>query len=133
VTLPATTALEDLRSLVLGDDPLDLQEQVAFGRVPERMVQEDQLHARTVELLHEQDLVGVATGQSIRRVNIQAIQATSSSNVPEPLERRPGKRGPAIADVKELQLGGQDVPVCGGAFPERGYLALDGMGVRLLL
>src|SRR6266571_3720839 len=55
----SSVALDDLGPLILGDHPLHLQEQVVFRTLAQGPVQEDDLHPRTPELIHQQHLIGI--------------------------------------------------------------------------
>ena len=65
VAAPASAALEELGTLVLGDHALDLQEQVVLGAAADGAVEEHHLHAGTAELLDQEHLVGIAPGQAV--------------------------------------------------------------------
>ena len=65
MALAAAAALQDLGPLVLGDHALDLEQQVLLRRAAELVVQEDDLDAAAVQLINQQDLVGVLAGQSV--------------------------------------------------------------------
>src|SRR3954447_11649656 len=62
----ATASLLDLGSLVFRHHALNLQQQVIFGRHPDRTLQEHDLDTGTVQLIHQQHLVGIVTSQAIR-------------------------------------------------------------------
>src|SRR5262249_51114817 len=57
--LPAPTALQELRALILGNDALDLHEEVILGGLPERSIENDHLDARLRQFLQEHDLVRI--------------------------------------------------------------------------
>ena len=66
--MPAAAAatLQDLRSLVLGDDPLHLQQKIVLGRAADRVIEEGYFGAGAAELLDEQDLMGIAPSKTDR-------------------------------------------------------------------
>jgi hypothetical protein len=54
------TALQDLGPFVFGNRPLNLQQELVVRRVVDRTLAEMDLHSRLLQLLQQQDLVGVA-------------------------------------------------------------------------
>ena len=78
--LPAPATLSDLRTLVLGDHPLELAQQLILRRArPLGLLGEDDLDPAARELLEQQHLVGVAPRQPVGRVAEHHLEA--------PLER----------------------------------------------
>jgi hypothetical protein len=59
VPLPAPTALQELGALLLGNDALDLHEQVILGGLTERSIEKDHLDTRPRQFLQEHDLVRI--------------------------------------------------------------------------
>jgi transposase len=57
--LPAPTALQELRALVLGNDALDLHEEVILGGLTERAIEKDHLDARLRQFFQEHDLLRI--------------------------------------------------------------------------
>jgi hypothetical protein len=62
----AATSLLDLGSLGFRHHALNLQQQVIFGRHPDRAIQEHDLDTGTVQLIHQQYLIRIVTSQAIR-------------------------------------------------------------------
>ena len=110
--LPASVPFDNLGAFILGNHALHLQEQVIFRTVAQRVVQEDDLHPGTAELIHQQDLVGIFPGQA--------------------LQRRADQCSPAIAFVKELHRLRHRQAIGGHAFPQRGDLTPHCVCVGLL-
>ncbi len=88
VQFAPAAALADFGTLVLGHDPLDLQQQVVFRTVTQGAVEEHHLDAAARELVHEQDLVGVFPGQPIRGVDIEPIDGSVRYLIAELLQGR---------------------------------------------
>ena len=53
---------DNLRALILGHHPLDLEQQVVLRTAPQFAIQKDDLDAGPVEFIHQQDLIGVLAG-----------------------------------------------------------------------
>jgi len=130
---PAPAALEDLGALILGDHTLDLQEQVILGTAANGAVEEHHLHTRAAELLDQEHLVGVAPGQTIRGMNVEAIDNASCHCIAQPLQGWTEQAGAAVALVEEDMLGLEPRIVGHDPFVQAGDLAGDGAVVRLLV
>ena len=85
---PAAAALQDPGALVLGDNTLDLQQQVVLRRAADRTVEEDDLGAGTPELLHQQHLMGLAAGQPVGGMDVETVDAAGRHGVTQPLQSR---------------------------------------------
>ena len=59
VSLAPAAPLQDLGPLILGDHPLDLEQQVLGGVMAEGIAQEDDLDAAMGELFEDQDLISI--------------------------------------------------------------------------
>jgi hypothetical protein len=71
-----------VRSIVLRDHALHLQQQLAFGRLVAKIViQEDHFHVVLAEFIQQHHLPGVITGQAIRRMHIQPVHAAAIHHV----------------------------------------------------
>ena len=102
VLFATAASFHDLGPLVLRHDPLHLQEQVVFGALAERPVQEHDLDTRATPLVDQQDLVRVITCEPVRRMHVDAIDRSCSGKIAQPIERRTNKRGPAVTVIDEL-------------------------------
>ena len=90
VQLPTATPLSDLRSLVLGDHPLELAQQLILRRARSLgLLREHDLDPAARELLEQQHLVGVAARQPVRCVTQHDLEAPVERPVAELLERGP--------------------------------------------
>ncbi len=95
----------DLRPLVLSDHPLHLTQQLALGRLGALILErEDDLDPSASELVEQQNLVGVATREAIRRMAQKHLERPFRGAVTQPLERRANERRPGNPLVAEHQL-----------------------------
>ena len=133
VPLPAPAALQHLGALVLGEHPLQLQQQVVLGRVPDRPVEEHQLRAGAGELLEQQGLVGVAAGEAVRGVHVEDVDACHGDQVAQALQGGAGQAGAAVAVVDEQHVVVDGVAVPGDARLQLAQLAVDGVPLSLLV
>jgi hypothetical protein len=90
VELPAPIALCDLGPLVLRNRPLDLQHQDRIRIIRRRRVEKDHRNAQPLELLEDQDLVGVLAGQAVGVVYQHGLEPASLRPVAQPVELRAG-------------------------------------------
>jgi hypothetical protein len=104
--LPAPGAFEDLGPFVLCDHALELGEQGILGAVTAGALEEYHGRARLRELLDQQRLVGVLTGQPVRGVDQQHIDWDLADQVTEPFQCRPDQTRPGLAVVFEHPLCG---------------------------
>src|SRR3954447_22032050 len=130
VALAAPAALQDLGPLVLGHHALDLQQQIVLRREADRPIEEDDLNPRPVELVHQQHLISVAPRQSVRGVNVQAIEVAGRHGITQTLERGLHQGGSAVALVGKATLGYQGETVLREAGLQCRDLAVDGVAGR---
>src|SRR4051812_49613229 len=101
-------ALQDLGALVLSNDTLDLKQQVVLGGAADRTVEEDDLCAGPAQLLNQEHLMGIAAGEAVRSMHINASQLSCRSGIPQALQSRAKQDGSAVAlvdiDVRGLDL-----------------------------
>jgi hypothetical protein len=121
VESPASSAFDDLRSFVLGDDPLDLKEELVVWGIAYGPLAEVDIHTCTLQLLQEQSLVGVLASESVRTEDHHHIEATLPSVITECVEGRSiqlasaeslvgvreGRRGPKAVLLSILRDGGE--------------------------
>jgi len=112
---------------------LHLEEQIVFGTFAERPVQEHQLDAAVLQLIHEQRLIGITSRQAIRRMDIEPIDGAGGGLVAQALQRRANQRAAAVAIVDEAQLFVQRQPFFAHARTQRLDLAGDGVLLSLFL
>ncbi|HUQ11044.1 MAG TPA: hypothetical protein VM146_12075 [Steroidobacteraceae bacterium] len=88
--MQATTPnpLENLGALVLGDDALNLQQEIILRRVADRAVQEYHLGPGATKLLNQQDLMGVASCQPVGREQIDALDMRAGHRIAQLLQCR---------------------------------------------
>jgi hypothetical protein len=89
VLFSTPAAFHDLGTLVLGNHPLDLKQEILLGIAADGIVQKDHLHAATPELLDDQHLISIFAREAIRRMNIEAIEDAGRGLVTKTLKRRP--------------------------------------------
>jgi hypothetical protein len=133
VELAAAAALEDLGPLVLGDHALHLQEEIVFWRAPQLAIEEDQLHTATLELVDQQDLIGVFAGQAIRRVDVKAIDGAVGCRIAQAFQSWAHQRTAAVTLVDETQLGIERQVIALETFFQRCDLTGDRACIGLLV
>jgi hypothetical protein len=133
VPLPPPAAFQDLGSLVLGHHALHLQEQIILRRLAQRAGEEDDLHARALQLVDEQGLVSVLARQAIGGMDVEALDRAGGGRVAQAFESGANERGPAVALVDEGQVVHERQAVGGDLFAQGGQLARNGVGAGLLL
>ena len=117
--LAAAEPLGEDGPLVLGDGPLDLQEELVLGIVGDGAVEEDDLAAGLAELLQEQDLVGVLAGEPVGAEDGDDVEVPAERRVAQAVQAGPVETGAGVALI------GVDVilrefmrvrrrPACGG-------------------
>ncbi len=132
MALAPPAALDDLGPLVLGNHPLDLEQQVVLRRPAERAVEEDHLDAGALELVEQQDLVAEAPRQPIGGMDVEALEIARGRRVAQALQGGPNQAGAAVAVVDEAAGRGQRLAVLGDARLQGGNLAGDGAVLGLL-
>ncbi len=133
--MPASTAaaFQDLGPLVLGDHALDLEQEIVLGAGADGAVHEDDLGAGPPELLDEEDLIGVAPGQTVRCKDKDLIEHAGGHGIPQPFQSWPQERGAAVAFVDELIAGICRQASAGDPLAQRRKLAGHGVAAGLLL
>ena len=130
VQLPPAAALRDLRSLVLGNHPLELTQQLVLRRARSLgLLGEHDLDPAARELLKQQHLVGVPARQPVRRMTQHDLEAPVECPVAELLERGSLHVRAREPVVIEHELVRDDQAALLGQLTQRGGLAGD----RLLL
>jgi hypothetical protein len=89
--LPPPVALGELRALVLGDGPLDLGEQGRVGIIARGLLKKEQRYPEALELLLDQDEVGVLSGKTVGAEHEDRVEASGLRPVPKPVETRAGE------------------------------------------
>src|SRR5207248_10941076 len=77
VQATAPNPLKYLYALVLGDDALNLQQEMVLRRVADRAVQEYDLGPAAVKLLDQHNLVGMLARQPVGRQHIDALDRSA--------------------------------------------------------
>jgi hypothetical protein len=125
VLLATAAPFHDLGPLVLGDHALDLDQEVLRGVIAVGVAEEDDLDAATGEFLEDQDLIGIFARETIRVLDVKAVEGSGGGLVAEPLQPRAEEQGPADAVVDEPQFEVAAQPVVADAPVERLELARD--------
>ena len=92
VGLAAPVPLGQLRFLVLGEDALELHQQLVFRGVAARALDELHPDPGAGEFLQQQRLVGELAGQPVRGVAQHHVQAALGGQVPQRLQGRADQR-----------------------------------------
>ena len=92
VRLAAPVPLGQLRLLVLGEDALELDQQLVLGAVAARPLDELHPHPGPGELLQQQRLVGELAGQPVRGIHQHHVHAALGDQVPQRLQGRADQR-----------------------------------------
>ena len=131
--LAAPAALQHLGPLVLREHPLQLQQQAVLRRVPDRPVEEHHFRTSASELLEQEDLVGVAAGQAVRRVDVEGVDGGQGDQVAQVLQGGADQAGAAVAVVDEQPVVMDDVAIPGDTRRQLAELAVDGVALSLLV
>jgi hypothetical protein len=97
--LAAPVALGDLHPLVLRDRPLDLDEETGVGILARRLLQEDDPNVEALELLEDEDLIGVLTSQTIGAEDQHHLERPGLRPIPEAIEAGAIQPGAAVAVI----------------------------------
>jgi hypothetical protein len=102
---------------------LDLQAQGVFRALAQRPVEAHTLHASPPALIHQQHLLCVCAGQSIRRVPRQAVHGARRDDIAQALQGGPHSGRPTLAFVQTLHRLGPHEARGRDALAHRRYLA----------
>jgi hypothetical protein len=69
------------------------------------VVEEDQSHAASPQLVDQEHLVSIRTSDAIGRVDVEPVEPPGRRLVAQPLQRGPDQRGAAVAVVDEVKFG----------------------------
>ena len=131
--LAAAEALAEDGALVFSDGTLDLQQKLIVGVVRDRVLQERHLDARAVELLQQQDLIGVSARQPVGGQHGDDPDGAVVHGVAQRVEAGPVEPAAAVALVTEDVLVGHDMAARGRPGAQGGKLAVDGLIAFLAL
>jgi len=119
--------------LVLGDGPLDLEQELIVRVVGEGSVDELDVAGSLAELLQQEDLVGVAAGQPVGAVDAEDVELALAGGVAEAVERRTIEPRARVALVNVDMIVFQFVAVGGRPAAQGVELAVHGLLTPLLL
>src|SRR5260370_1009847 len=88
MSFAAARARQNLRSFILRDHSLELQEQFILGRRTARRAHKQGLDAGTRELLDQENLVRVSSAQAVGRVDQDRLDQPLRREITHPLEAR---------------------------------------------
>ena len=131
--LAAAEPLGEDGPLVLGDRPLDLEQELVVRVVGDRPLDELDVAGGLAELLQQEDLVGVAAGQPVGAVDAEDVELALAGGVAEAVEGGAvePRAGVALVDVDVIVF--EFVAVGGGPAAQGVELAVDGLVTPLLL
>ena len=133
MALAATGTLQNLRALVFRDHPLELDEEMIFGGFHRRRLQEHGFDALAGQLLDDQNLIGIATAQTVRGMDQDGLNAPLRGEVPDPLQPRAFENGTGKAVILNDHVGRHAVAVALGVGDQGLGLAGDRVAIPLLL
>ena len=133
MALAATGTLQNLRTLVFRDHPLELDEEMVFGSFHRRRLQEHGLDALAGQLLDDQNLIGIAAAQTVRSMDQDGFDASLRGEVPDPLQPRAFENGAGKTVILDDHVGRHAVAVALGIGEQGLGLAGDGIAISLLL
>jgi hypothetical protein len=125
-TAPAT--LENFGTLLFGHHPLYLQQQLVLGALAQSTIEKHHFHTGPLPFFDQQNRIGVATRQAIRRMNIDTVDAAGSNEIAELLQGWTDECMAAVAIIEELMFGEELMPIGSDALVQS--LPLTGKGVR---
>jgi len=99
--LAAAEPFTQQRPLVLGDRPLDLQQELVAGVVRDGAAEERDGAAGPSELLQQQGLVGVVAGQAVGREDAEDLDLAVAHGVAQRVQAGPVEARAAVALVAE--------------------------------
>jgi Transposase IS66 family len=109
VQATTTTAFQNLRPLVLGDDALHLQKELIFRRFANCPIEEYQFNATTLQLIDQEHLMHITPSQAIWRKHVKPINCSEIGGITQLLQRRPHEGAAGVAVINETQLGIQGI------------------------
>jgi hypothetical protein len=115
------------RPFVLGDGPLNLEEELVRRGIREGAVEKDELAAQATELLQEEDLRGILTGQAVRPPPGPELKGPFAGGITQPIQARPVEPGATVALSAVDLLREQLRPLALGPRPQGGELTVEGL------
>jgi hypothetical protein len=123
--LAAAEPLGEHRPLVLGDGPLDLEQELVVRIVGDRRVDELDVAAGPAELLQQEDLVGVTPRQPVGAEDRDDIELAGAGGVAEAVEGGSVEARSGVSLVDEDVLVLELMPAIRGPAAEGRELAVD--------
>jgi hypothetical protein len=125
--LAAPEALAEQRALVLGDRPLDLEQELVTRVVGDGVGEELDRTSRSAELFQQEHLVGVAPGQPVGGKNGDNIDFTVAHRVAQGVQAKPVETRSAVSLIAEYMGVSQLVVLNFGPGSQGVELAVDGL------
>jgi hypothetical protein len=125
--------LQNLGPLVLGNDSLNLQQQLLLRRRCHRVIEEHDFHASSAKFLDQEHLERVLPGQPVRRMHVETIDRAGSRLIPQSLKSRPLQSFSRDAVVAKAKLDVELHAFLRNSLLDRAHLAVDGVRLCLLL
>jgi hypothetical protein len=94
-----SSPLQDLGALVLGNDALDLEQEVVLRAGANGPVEDGDLNAGAPELLHQQGLVRMTPGEPVGCEYVDTVDVPGERCIAQTLQGRTHQRGSAVALV----------------------------------
>ena len=126
--LAAPIALDDLHPLVLRDRPLDLHEQPRMGVVTGRGLEEEDPDVPALELLEDEDLIGVLAGEPIGAEDHHGLEGAGFRPIAELIQPRAIQATATVA-VIDTHVGAHHLVVL---FPRKAVQGIQLRGDRAL-
>jgi hypothetical protein len=133
VAFAAPTAFQDLGTLVFGYHALHLKQQIVLRRQADRPVEKHDLDPEAPEFVDQQDLIGIAAGQPIRRMDVDPIDGSGRHRISQMLKSRTDERRTAVPLINKTVVRFEMQPVLEDACFQRRHLAGDGPLLGLLV
>src|SRR5215212_5540794 len=133
MTPSPSSPLQDLGALVLGNDALDLEQEVVLRAGANGPVEEGDLNAGAPELLHQQGLVRMTPGEPVGCEYVDAVDVPGGHCIAQTLQSRPHQRGSAVALVDVGGVWEHCDPIGSDPLAQGGDLADDGLVTGLSL
>jgi len=102
--LPPSHTVTDLGPFVLGDHTLDLHQQLPLRIVGRCMIEKDDLAISALDLIHQDRLMRVTTGQSVGGVDVDDIKGVLPEEIAQAIQPRAIQVGAAVAIVHQDML-----------------------------
>ncbi len=104
IAFTPSRAFGDLRSLILGNHPLKLQQQPLFRRFGRRRLQKLHFGSLPGKFLQEHHLISIIAAQPIRAIDQHPANRSFANQVTQAFQSRPDQSAATVAIVLKLPL-----------------------------